>query len=211
MAGVEDSKQKLFCADRPRPYRPHHVHWSMGIVHAINDPSQVYEKDDLTVTLYDGFPKASYHYLVLPKEEPIDSISELLPRHLPLLKRMDENAEKLIKKIKSVDPDTIFRKGYHAVPSLKRLHLHVVSQDFNSSRMKRKHHWNTFNTEYFVDSDVVMETLEKRGQINVVEKEYNDLLELPMRCNFCELTFEDIGDLKRHIRSHDKEKDRKLR
>lgn len=39
--------------------------------------------------------------------------------------------------------------GYHMSPSMQRLHLHVVSKDFNSDYLKTKKHWNSFNTEFF--------------------------------------------------------------
>ena len=32
------------------------------------------------------------------------------------------------------------------------VHLHVISQDFNSPCLKTKKHWNSFTTEYFIDS-----------------------------------------------------------
>ena len=32
------------------------------------------------------------------------------------------------------------------------LHMHVISQDFNSPCLKTKKHWNSFTTSYFVDS-----------------------------------------------------------
>ena len=33
-----------------------------------------------------------------------------------------------------------------------QLHMHVISQDFDSPSLKTKKHWNSFTTEYFVDS-----------------------------------------------------------
>jgi len=32
------------------------------------------------------------------------------------------------------------------------LHLHVISQDFDSPFLKNKKHWNSFTSAYFVDS-----------------------------------------------------------
>lgn len=46
-----------------------------------------------------------------------------------------------------------FKVGYHAVPSLNRLHLHVISKDFESLFLKTKKHWNSFNTEFFIDAE----------------------------------------------------------
>jgi len=173
-------------------------------VYAMDDPEQVFEKDHLTVTLRDGFPKARYHYLLVPRED-IGSMRELGPTDLPLLRHMHQKAEQLISRINRREPDLKFRFGYHAVPSMNRLHLHVVSQDFDSPRMRKKHHWNTFNTDYFMDSVKVIEKLESHGKIELDEKYYEKLLELPMKCNWCSKTFEDIDRLKHHrTRDHRK-------
>lgn len=32
------------------------------------------------------------------------------------------------------------------------VHLHVISQDFDSPCLKNKKHWNSFTTDYFIDS-----------------------------------------------------------
>lgn len=36
--------------------------------------------------------------------------------------------------------------------STSHVHLHVISQDFDSPCLKNKKHWNSFNTDYFVES-----------------------------------------------------------
>jgi len=43
-----------------------------------------------------------------------------------------------------------FKVGFHAEPSMQRLHLHVISRDFVSPSLKTKKHWNSFNTDLFV-------------------------------------------------------------
>lgn len=35
---------------------------------------------------------------------------------------------------------------------LSHVHLHVISQDFDSPCLKNKKHWNSFTTDYFVES-----------------------------------------------------------
>ena len=192
----------MACTSRPRPKLPPGVHWSMGLINAMTDPDQLFEQDDQTVTIYDGFPKAKYHYLIVPKED-IDSVSDLHKEHLPLLKHMDKKANDLVSRFKADDPDAVFRCGYHGVPSMKRLHLHVVSQDFDSFRMRKQHHWNTFNTEYFMDSGLVMETIEKVGRIDVHKENYEALLQLQMHCNYCRTLCSTMDEMKSHIRKHD--------
>ena len=39
--------------------------------------------------------------------------------------------------------------GYHKHPSLKILHLHVISLDFDSKALKRPSHWLAFNNYNF--------------------------------------------------------------
>ena len=174
----------------------------MGLIHAMTDPEQVFEEDGQTVTVYDGFPKAKYHYLIIPRED-IDSVAALQKRHIPLLKHIDQRANDLVARLKAKDPDAVFRCGYHMVPSMKRLHLHIVSQDFNSFRMRKKHQWNTFNTEYFIDSEALMAIIEEKGCIDVNEKFYEALLQSQMQCNYCFKVYASIQEMTRHIRSHD--------
>lgn len=43
-----------------------------------------------------------------------------------------------------------FKIGYHALPSMQQLHLHVISNDFDSPCLKTKKHWNSFCTDFFL-------------------------------------------------------------
>lgn len=182
-----------------RPSRPSNVDWSDALSHATTDPEQVFEQDEVTVTLKDGFPKSRYHYLVVPKQE-IGSVTDLSTTHLELLEHMHHVAESLISRIHTKEPNLPFKFGYHAVPSLKQLHMHVVSQDFSSPRMRTQHHWNTFNTEYFMPSSLVLETIRQCGHIEVESDFYEALLSLSMKCCFCERTYQNLDSLKEHLR-----------
>ena len=184
-----------------KPQRPRGCDWEDALLAAMKDPKQIFEEDEQTFTLYDGYPKSKYHYLVVPKED-IYSVKELTRKNLDLLRHMHGVAEGLVSRIKSREPSLEFKFGYHAVPSLRRLHMHVVSCDFSSWRMRRKHHWNTFNTKYFMPSSLVIETLENCGAIDVDEKMYVDLLALPMKCLHCSQHFEDMKLLKKHLSSN---------
>ena len=188
---------------KPRPKRRSGERWQDGLITAMTDPEQIFEMDEITVTLKDAFPKSRYHYLVVPRQ-PINSVKELSTENLDLLNHMHQIAEDLISRVQKKEPDLLFRYGYHAVPSLNRLHMHVISQDFESPRLRTQHHWNTFNTEYFIDSSVVIDTLKQAGKIEVDEEKYEALLMLHMKCNRCSKRFEDISVLKSHlIQEHD--------
>lgn len=42
------------------------------------------------------------------------------------------------------------RVGIHAHPSMNHLHIHIVSRDMHSDRLKHQKHYNSFNTDFFI-------------------------------------------------------------
>ncbi|TPP67090.1 Aprataxin [Fasciola gigantica] len=85
-----------------------------------------------------------FHWLILPKES-IPRWANLNSMHIPLLRSMHEAAEQLV----SENEPHSFQIGYHAVPSMLQLHMHVVSTDFCSPCLKTKKHWNSFTTRFY--------------------------------------------------------------
>lgn len=78
--------------------------------------SQVY-KDEKVVVIKDKYPKARYHWLVLPWQS-ISSLKALREEHYDLVKHMHRVAEQMVQKC----PDASslrFRSGYHAIPSMR--------------------------------------------------------------------------------------------
>jgi len=45
--------------------------------------------------------------------------------------------------------------------------MHVISQDFISSSLTTKRHWNSFTTEFFIDVEEIERILEEQGEIKV--------------------------------------------
>lgn len=45
------------------------------------------------------------------------------------------------------------RVGTHAHPSMAHLHVHVISRDMHSDRLRHRKHYNSFNTPFFVPLD----------------------------------------------------------
>ena len=43
-----------------------------------------------------------------------------------------------------------FRVGYHAVPSLRPMHIHIISEDFSSDCLKNKKHYQSFCFPFFI-------------------------------------------------------------
>jgi hypothetical protein len=49
----------------------------------------------------------------------------------------------------------VFRLGFHSLPSMRQLHLHVISQDLSGEGMKKKAHYQRFVTPFFITLDEV--------------------------------------------------------
>ena len=173
-------------------------HWSQGLLASMHNPDLVIHSDDCLVTIKDKYPKAKYHYLVLPKKK-ISSLHSLERQDLGLLQKMDKEASRIV----SIHPQSQFKFGYHAIPSMSHLHLHVISQDLDSPCMKHKKHWNSFTTPYFVPSNDVIQELRNKGFVKKPEKEIvKDWLNTALKCHKCEYVPKHFPDLKEHIKSH---------
>ncbi|XP_076001505.1 aprataxin isoform X2 [Genypterus blacodes] len=174
-------------------------HWSQGLKASMQDPKMQVYKDETVVVIKDKYPKARYHWLVLPWQ-PIASLKALGEEHCDLLKHMQKVADQMIQQC----PDSgsrRFRTGYHAIPSMSHVHLHVISQDFDSPSLKNKKHWNSFTTDYFIESQDVIQMLEADGRVTVKEG-ISELLKLSLRCHMCHKEIPTIPALKEHLKSH---------
>ncbi|XP_066581138.1 aprataxin isoform X2 [Prorops nasuta] len=170
----------------------------MGLLNSMADPKCIIKEDDTVVVIKDKYPKAQHHFLVLPKIN-IPSIRHISQEHNNLLFHMDKIANDIVQKYKEYK----FLIGYHAMPSMHRLHLHIISSDFNSPCLKTKHHWNSFNTPYFIPSKEIVQQLKESGKIQAIApdkcKEY---LLRPLRCHKCSERPETIRMLKQHLLAH---------
>lgn len=119
-------------------------HWSLGLLDSMKDPDSIVKSSEKIVVIRDKYPKAKVHYLVLPHEE-ISSIYKLDRSHISLLEEFGH----MFKKILQEEEDYNLTAGFHAVPSMHRLHMHIISTDMISPCLKTKIHWNSFNTEFF--------------------------------------------------------------
>ena len=102
----------------------------------------------------DKYPKARHHAIVIARDPALVGPTSLRPvpfeAHLAILGDMRREAEAWIETKQRGEGDgegegVRFRLGFHAIPSLPQLHLHVISTDFESPWMRTKKHWNSFN------------------------------------------------------------------
>lgn len=114
-----------------------------------------------TLTIFDAYPKSIFHFLVLPrtKDSPLTVFD--LASLRTLLKSDKVKAQKVLAGL-SEDAETVktmieeemmkrygfkwtVNMGFHPVPSMEHLHLHVISDDLCSPSMKNKKHYNSFH------------------------------------------------------------------
>lgn len=94
-----------------------------------------------------------------------------------------------------------FRAGLHANPSIPQLHLHVISQDFDSPSLKTKHHFNTFATPFFLDlEDWVIPHLLENGRLEPDTLfDRAAYLRDALRCHRCQQPMPSMSELKAHL------------
>ena len=175
--------------------------WSMKLLESMKNPDMIVQSDELTVTIKDAFPKAKHHYLVLPRAD-ISNFKSLDISHLNLLRHMLKCGQELVDRLKLKQPLLRFRCGYHAVPSMIRLHMHVISQDFDSPCLKTKKHWNSFTSEFFIDAEEILRMLENDGKVELDKGKYEAILKHPLKCHVCRTELQNIPKLKSHILKH---------
>jgi aprataxin len=127
-------------------------------------PQVVIKWNDSFVAIYDCYPKSQTHYLVMPRTK-IDGIQSLVPDHVPMLNSMKSFASQVIHSMNVTDQT--LKMGFHAIPSMKQLHMHVISTDYMGRGLKKKHHYNSFVTDFFLDVDAVTENL-LHGKLMVI-------------------------------------------
>ena len=176
--------------------------WNCNLLRAMDDPRQKVESDEETVVVRDEYPKARHHYLVIAKKD-IQSLKDVRKDDIPLLERMLAKGQQFKEKIKETERKAKVRLGYHAVPSMRRIHMHVISQDFDSPSMKRPKHWQSFTTERFIDAVDVIRELEEKGRIKIDNHFYDRILSEPLKCHVCKSVQPNIPTLKSHIQRHD--------
>lgn len=148
---------------------------------------------------------------------------QLTRDHIKLLEEMKLLAVNVIET--TGHPVDEFNIGFHAAPSMDRLHMHVISKDFHSPCLKTKQHWNTFNTKYFLSTEcksesvifstkpvkslnifhlsVLIDQLRNTGKIEKFNEQYiKGLLATELACHVCKSKVKNMPTLKEHILTH---------
>ncbi|CAG7846436.1 SubName: Full=Uncharacterized protein {ECO:0000313/EMBL:CCA66944.1} [Serendipita indica DSM 11827] len=141
-------------------------------------PSSVlFAHTDKTLTIFDGYPKAQFHFLIMPRLLPEMETARF--KNLRTLLRWDRNKAKETivqlqkdseKVIEDIEDEMVRLHGYkwkihigfHAVPSMDHLHMHIISSDLCSPSLKNKKHYNSFHPDlgFFIHLNDVLSWLD---------------------------------------------------
>lgn len=88
--------------------------------------------------------------------------------------------------------------GFHAIPSMRHIHLHVISSDRISPAMKTKKHYNSFRTDlgFFVHLSDVEDWIKSDSSISLPGDE---VLKATLDCIACGQTMKTMPALKTHL------------
>ncbi|EDO16540.1 hypothetical protein Kpol_1064p21 [Vanderwaltozyma polyspora DSM 70294] len=200
--------------------------WKRALAPYIKDPIQYSKDevvffDEKVVIITDKFAKSEYHLLVLPrnpfltKEHPTialqESVKDKLDKYIAIAQdhiyKSYSDKYSLLVGSKWFKDDEEYRNkekfitefinvGVHSVPSMSNLHIHVITKDFHSSKMKHKKHYNSFNTEFFVNWDKL--PLKEIPDASYMEKEV--IAKSDLICSYCSKNFKNkFSLLKQHL------------
>lgn len=177
-------------------------------------PKCIYMVTNNFVVIYDLFPKSTIHLLVIPKSQYLhcnkiidikkEMKDQIIEMNFIATKIAQSDAiQNICRKINgNRNKDNYIKCGFHAIPSLHPLHLHIVSTDFDSDQLKNAKHWNSFTTDFFVESSTVISWLENdKLPINELPShiELENKLKNPLKCHHCNNSMKNMPSLKKHI------------
>ena len=167
--------------------------WQYALLRLVQNPlnsEEIQENLEWGVVLRDRYPKSHRHILILPKKV-IHNPMALRSEDLPLIRQMWEYALSIQER---EGPKLI---GFHAIPSMFQLHLHVLDHDLQN--INRRETWNSYTTPFLLSPSWVIHELETHGKLCLPEQIYSDYLKGPMYCHLCQQTFSTIPEAKRHM------------
>ncbi|KZP20762.1 HIT-like protein [Athelia psychrophila] len=184
-------------------------------------PSVLLGFSDKTLTIFDAYPKSVFHFLILPRIRPPLTVFDLASLRTLLkadkaharsvLDALSEEAEKTKRLIreemgKRYGYEWDIWTGFHAVPSMEHLHLHVLSADLCSPSMRHKKHYNSFHPTrgFFLPLEDVRGWFDAEPSYLETMRElkksaYEPLLKEDLACWRCGAAMKNMPTLKAHL------------
>ncbi|KAH9599099.1 Aprataxin [Trypanosoma melophagium] len=172
--------------------------------------SQVLYKDPQCIVVNDAYPKSKVHCLIMPLDLSLDSLNAIRTEHIPLMQHLLNVAEQYVQFMRrgalakgNGPPALKMMTGFHSLPSLPQLHLHLISMDFETPYMKTRKHYNSFATPFFLSADRVLEDLQQNGCITLNRNvaELKRMEEQETSCLWCGHGENRIPQLKLHLQT----------
>ncbi|TIC03022.1 ribosomal protein L13A [Wallemia mellicola] len=160
---------------------------------------------------------SKYHFLILPRKSSDlpsypNSLDDLLNFDDDIINKVLDTLDRTLTQVEESIHDMQLRdygktwdinKGFHAVPSLNCIHLHVMSNDLISDRLKNKKHYNSFHPGkgFFIHFDDVCKAVENgtKEQLRSSLKAKEVLLKDPLQSHYNGKIYTNIPKLKTHL------------
>ena len=182
-ASAGSSAKKTSPRASPKPSvaktRVENLGWRLALTAMATDPAAFQKNgavlffDDELVVARDAYPKSRTHLLVLARDTRLaEGPKAMRSTDAALVRRMarvgEAHARTLAAEAASAadsrndDAERFrFRCGFHASPSMRTAHMHVVSGDLRGVGMKTRRHWNSFVTSFFKEAEETARDLER--------------------------------------------------
>jgi len=185
-------------------------------------PSSIlFKHSSKNITIFDGYPKSIFHFLILPRIQKPDpvlyNLGTLLNsgdkvRAKEVITSLWEDAQVVKKEISDEMVSRYGFKwdiwiGFHGAPSMGHLHLHVLSSDLLSEKMKNKKHYNSFHPKlgFFLDIQEILEWFDAEPTFfsdmvkTLKPTKYEPILKEPLACFRCNAEMKNMPLLKKHL------------
>ncbi|KAF8559816.1 hypothetical protein OG21DRAFT_1594605 [Imleria badia] len=185
-------------------------------------PSVLFEYNDKCLTVFDAFPKSIFHFLVLPRVGPgspsvgeLSNLRTLLKGDKARAKQVLVDLNDAAYNVKKLIREEMLNRygfqweiwtGFHAVPSMEHVHLHVLSNDLCSEKMKHKKHFNSFHPTlgFFLHLHEVLSWFDEEPSYfermsQLKKSDYEHILKESLCCWKCERDMKNMPQLKAHL------------
>jgi diadenosine tetraphosphate (Ap4A) HIT family hydrolase len=92
--------------------------WSYGLIKVVSEKRNILLQSETLGVIRDSYPKATFHFLVLPFDDDLDTIYDLNDSHLDLIDEFELLGINIVEATGNKVENFAF--GFHAKPSMRR-------------------------------------------------------------------------------------------